>query len=152
VNWRSAPAYKLTQLFTQKIKQLAPLPNIYNIDKTRDLIYKLKDTHILPHFALASLDIANLYTNIPIAETQDILSNTLKQNSLDPHTQRELLSWYNTITKQNYFMNNGYILIQEDGLAMGAPSSGLIAEFLLQYIEHTHLTRMSTKHKIINYF
>ena len=145
-------AYKLAQLFTQKIRQLAPLPNIYNTDNTRDLIYKLKDTPILPHFGLASLDITYLYTNIPIAETQNILSNTLKQNSLDPHTQRELLSWYNTITKQNYFMNNGNILIQEDGLAMGAPSSGLIAEFLLQYIEHTHLTRMSTKHKIINYF
>jgi hypothetical protein len=144
VNWRSAPAYKLAQLFTQKIRQLAPLPNIYNIDKTRDLICKMKDTPILPQFALASLDITNLYTNIPIAETQNILSNTLKQNSLDPHTQRELLSWYNTITKQNYFMNNGNILIQEDGLAMGAPSSGLIAEFFLQYIEHTHLTRLST--------
>jgi len=95
------------------------------------VLYKLKDTAILPHFALASLDITNLYTNIPIAETQNILSNTLKQNSLDPHTQRELLSWYNTITKQNYFMNNGNILIQEDGLVMGAPSSGLIGEFFL---------------------
>jgi hypothetical protein len=112
----------------------------------------MKDTPILPHFALASLDITNLYTNIPITETQNILSNTLKQNSLDPHTQRELLGWYNTITKQNYFLNNGNILIQEDGLAMGTPSSGLIAEFFLQYIEHTHLTRLSTKHKIVNYF
>jgi hypothetical protein len=56
---------------------------------------------------------------------------------MDPHIQRELLSWYNTITKQNYFINNGNILIQEDGLAMGAPSSGLIAEFFLHYIERT---------------
>jgi hypothetical protein len=102
----------------------------------------MKDTPILPHFAPASLDITNLYTNIPITETQNILSNTLKQNSLDPHTQHELLSWYNTNTKQNYFMNNGNTLIQEDGLAMGAPSSGLIAEFFLQYIEHSHLKRL----------
>jgi hypothetical protein len=95
------------------------------------VLYKLKDTPILPHFALASLDFTNLYTNIPTAETQNILSNTLKQNSLNPHTQRELLSWYNTITKQNYIMNNGNILIQEGGLVMGAPSSGLIGEFFL---------------------
>ena len=35
---------------------------------------------------------------------------------------------------------------------MGAHSSGLIAEFFLQYTENTHLARLSHKHKIINYF
>ena len=33
---------------------------------------------------------------------------------------------------------------------MGAPSSGQIAEFFLQYTENTHLARLS--HKFINYF
>jgi hypothetical protein len=30
VKWRRAPTYKLAQLFTQKIKQMAPLPNKNN--------------------------------------------------------------------------------------------------------------------------
>jgi len=34
---------------------------------------------------------------------------------------------------------------------MGAPSSGLIAEIFLQNIEHSHLTHLTQKHKIINY-
>jgi len=68
VNWRGSPAYKLARLFTQKIKHLAPLPNRHNIDNTRDVIKKLNDTHILPHFTLASMDITNLYTNIPAAK------------------------------------------------------------------------------------
>ena len=34
---------------------------------------------------------------------------------------------------------------------MGAPSSGLIAEIFLQHIEHSHLTNLTQKHKIINY-
>ena len=34
---------------------------------------------------------------------------------------------------------------------MGAPSSGLIAEFFLQYIEHLHLPLLTKKHKIIDY-
>jgi UDP-N-acetylmuramoylalanine-D-glutamate ligase len=34
---------------------------------------------------------------------------------------------------------------------MGAPSSGLIAEFFLQHIEHTQLPHLAHKHKIINY-
>jgi hypothetical protein len=34
---------------------------------------------------------------------------------------------------------------------MGAPSSGLIAEFFLQHTENTHLATLSHKNKIINY-
>jgi hypothetical protein len=39
-------------------------------------------------------------------------------------------------------------LIQKDGLAMGAPTSGLIAEFFLQNLEKPHLTALADKHKI----
>jgi hypothetical protein len=49
------------------------------------------------------------------------------------------------------FTNKGEILIQKDGLAMGAPTSGLIAEFFLQNLENTHLTALADKHKIIKY-
>jgi hypothetical protein len=42
--------------------------------------------------------------------------------------------------------------IQNDDLAMGTPSSGLISELFLQHMEHLHLAPLSTKLKIINYF
>jgi len=35
---------------------------------------------------------------------------------------------------------------------MGAPSSGLIAEFFLQHTEKTHIARLAHKHRIIDYF
>jgi len=60
VNWRNAPAYKLAGLFTCEIKWLAPLPNTHNISNITDLMNKLKDTPTLPHYGLASHDIANL--------------------------------------------------------------------------------------------
>jgi hypothetical protein len=71
---------------------------------------------------------------------------------LDSQTQHELIRWYDVITQQNYFTNNEEILIQKEGLALGAPSSGLIVEFFLQHLEHIHLAHLLTKHKIINYF
>ena len=43
------------------------------------------------------------------------------------------------------------IIVQQDGLAMGAPSSGLIAEIFLQHLEHTHLPHIACKHKIVDY-
>jgi len=69
VNWRGAPAYKLVRLFTQKIRQLAPLPNTYNLENTTEFLTKLKNNPVLPQFNMASLDITNLYTNIPVTET-----------------------------------------------------------------------------------
>jgi len=66
----------------------------------------------------------------------------------DPKQKQELMKWFYTITSQNYFAHNGNMQIQNDGLAMGAPSS----ELFLQQMEHVHLARLSTKHKIIDYF
>jgi hypothetical protein len=106
-----------------------------------------------PHFTLASLDITNLYSNIPVLETKSILKNTLEYHQTDPRTQKELVMWYDVITRQNYFTHNHDILVisQHDGLAMGDPSSGLIAEFFLQHTENTHLARLAHKHRITDY-
>ena len=60
--------------------------------------------------------------------------------------------WHDVITKQNYFTHNHDIISQHDGLAMGAPSSGLIAELFLQHAENTHLAHLSHKHRIIGCF
>ena len=35
---------------------------------------------------------------------------------------------------------------------MGAPTSGVIAEFFLQHLEDTHITHISKKHNIAAYF
>jgi hypothetical protein len=87
----------------------------------------------------ASLDITNMYSNIPIRETMQILENIMTNYPIDPQIKTEILNWYEVITKQNYFLNNDKIIIQKDGLAMGAPSSSIISEIFLQNIEHTYL-------------
>jgi hypothetical protein len=60
--------------------------------------------------------------------------------------------WYNVITRHNYFIHNHDIISQNNGFAMGAPSSGPIAEFFLQHTQKTHLACLSHKHRIIDYF
>jgi hypothetical protein len=123
-------------LFTDKINHLAPLPNSFNLKNSQDLLNNNKATPMLPHYTLASLDITNLYSNIPV-ETRVILANILQQRLIPPRTQQELLKWYDIITKQNYFAHKEQIIVQNDGLAVAAPSSGLIAEIFLQHIEHS---------------
>jgi hypothetical protein len=63
-----------------------------------------------------------------------------------------VLWWYDVITLHNYFSSNGEILIQKEGLVMGAPTSGLLTEFFLQHLEHLHISHLSDKYKIIKYF
>jgi hypothetical protein len=56
------------------------------------------------------------------------------------------------ITKQSYFLNNSDIIIQNNGLAMGAPSSSITAEIFIQHTENSHLACLTQKHRIVNYF
>jgi len=44
VNWRNAPAYKLSKLFTPKINHLIPLSNPFNITNSTELIRQLLKT------------------------------------------------------------------------------------------------------------
>jgi hypothetical protein len=49
-------------------------------------------------------------------------------------------------------MNNENIVLQEDGLAMGAPTTSIISELFLQYLEQTNLPHIAQRLKLVNYF
>ena len=90
----------------------------FNINSTQDLLKKLEDTPMLPHYNVASLDFTNLYSSIPVKETKTILASILTQNLIVPQIQQELLMWFDIITRQNYFVHKKQIVVQHDGLAM----------------------------------
>jgi hypothetical protein len=70
----------------------------------------------------------------------------------DHNISSEILICYEVIMKQNYFAHGDRTITQTDGLAMGAPSSGIISEIFLQHFEHSHLPILAHKHKLVNYF
>jgi len=152
VNSRNAPAYKLSQLLTTKIRQFSLLPYTFNVKNSTELIRELKQTPVTPTSRFASLDITNIYSNIPIKETKQLLKNMLASNVIDHKMSSEILNCYEVITTQTYFAHGDNILTQTDGLAMGASSSGIIFEIFLKYFEHAHLPILAHKHKLVNYF
>jgi hypothetical protein len=93
-----------------------------------------------------------MYSNVPISDTRKILEDITLNNMVDPDIRHELLSWFDTITKQNYFFQINNIVIQKEGLAMGAPFSSILSKIFLRHIEHSHLPRLTQKHRLINYF
>jgi hypothetical protein len=87
-----------------------------------------------------------------LAETRHILDNTLENNMVEPNIKHELLTWYDTITKRNFFSFKQHIHVQTDELAMRAPSSSILSEIFLQHIQHAHIPHLSMKHRLVNYF
>jgi hypothetical protein len=56
------------------------------------------------------------------------------------------------ILEQNYVEHNGKWFKQNAGLAMGAPTSAILAEVFIQYLEHTTICDILMKHQIIDYY
>lgn len=97
----------------QKHLYITPLP--YTFKNTTQLIQAVKQTPVLPTHIFTSLDRSNMYSNIPALEIRHIF-NITEFNVLPSHTNQELVTWYDTIMKQNYFTNKNNMIFQNDRL------------------------------------
>jgi hypothetical protein len=57
-----------------------------------------------------------------------------------------------SVKEQNYSQFNQQYYKQTEGLAMGAPTSAILSEVYIQYMEHKKLYPILKKQKIIGYF
>jgi hypothetical protein len=64
----------------------------------------------------------------------------------------EILFITHTVLEQNYFQFQDGFYIQKTGLTMGAPTSSILSEIYLQYIEHNKIFENLTYHNILGYF
>jgi hypothetical protein len=88
-----------------------------------------------------------LYPNRPQKDVIDII-----KSSKSFHEKEVLLPIINTILNQNYFQHNRNFYKQTQGLAMGAPTSPMLAEMYMQYLEHSGIYDIIMHHKITGYF
>lgn len=92
-----------------------------------------------------------MYTNIPPQELVEIIKIMCKQNDLNKITYNEMVKICDIIT-QNYFWYNNLQYIQEQGLAIGAPTSSIFSEIYLQYLENTKIFNFLKNYHLIDYF
>jgi hypothetical protein len=94
-----------------------------------------------------------MYTNTPRAEVINIIEDTLKNNTQTPtHIKQELITPLKATLEQNYLQFNNKFYKQNDGLAMGAPTSAILSEIFIQYLQHTKIIRILNEHHIIDYY
>jgi hypothetical protein len=116
------------------------------------LINNLKEINVQNNTKLCSFDIKNMYTNIPQHELLNIIHETLTNNYIHNDQINEIMRLVQTILNQNYFQHNNHTFKQQDGLAMGAPTSAILSENFIQYLEHNNILKTLQKHKIIDYY
>jgi hypothetical protein len=81
---------------------------------------------------LCSFDIVSMYINIPIMEVKNIIKVVLDRDHYTKYEdKKELLNRINTILEQNYVIFNDHFYKQNEGLAMGAPTSAILAEIFV---------------------
>jgi hypothetical protein len=82
---------------------------------------------------------------MPITEATSIVENT--QNNIEQTPIK-----INTTLNQNYIQFDNEYYRQNDGLAMGAPTSAVITEIFIQHLEHTKIIEILKEHHFIDYY
>ena len=153
VNFTTAPGYKTAKKLATIIKENIVLNNNRTVINNLDFINKIRDIKISPNYKLASLDIVSLYTNVPVKQTIDILNNNLlTTKKLDTQKIQELILLLKTVLQQNYFTFDDGYYFQRDGLAMGSPLSGILADIYLNYYENNFFFNNNTFANNIIYY
>ena len=134
---RLTPIYELTK--TLKLLISPYLPSKYNIKSTHELIQVLHT--IKPNNGiLASLDVENLFTNVPVNVTIDIIINNIYNNpslpplKTNPNILRKLLL---TCTTEVPFHDHlGNIYVQTNGVSMGSILGPIFSNFYMSDLEN----------------
>jgi hypothetical protein len=152
VNWKPAPAYKIAKLLAKKLQQYIPLPNTFNVRNSTHLIQDLADIPFDSNLHFVSFDITNMYTNIPTEELVNIIDFLCKEHFIQDKLRNEIIKISQLIIRQNYFQFQNHFYIQENGLAVGSPTSSVFSEIFLQHIESTAIYKILIQNYIIGYF
>lgn len=148
VNFRQAPTYNLCKYLHSKIKHNINLNNTVNVSNTYELIDKIKDINIPQNSLFLSFDVNDMYTNIPIDETIEILEQQLIDHGTLTRPQiNDVIKLTKVTINQNYFQYNNSFYIQEDGLPMGSPLSGLLADIYMNNLETTKILNETNPYK-----
>jgi hypothetical protein len=126
-------------MLTDILKTHLPMTNVYNVQNSFQLIHDISQITFVPELKLASLDISNMYTNIPTKDLINIIDTICKKHNLQDTIIREILSINKLNIKQNCFSFQDKTYTKRDGLAMGAPTSSILSEIYLQNLENTKI-------------
>jgi len=106
INDTQAPSYRAAKLFNRKLQNLICLPNTHTIKNSLELAIELNNIQINENNRINTLDIKDLYVNLPTKNILHITQFWLNKTNQDRITIHHTLYFLETILKQNYFQHN----------------------------------------------
>ena len=128
--------------------------NQFTVDNTFFFVDRLKDFTDVQHLTMASFDVENLFTNIPLTETIEICLNSLFKdaNDLVIGLNRSLFKKLLELSVMNsFFIFAGKLYKQIDGLGMGLPLGPTLANIFMCFHEVSWLADCPLEYKPIFY-
>lgn len=127
------------------------LPHTYNANNSSTLAKNLTKLKITPQHGCITLDVKDLYVNIPIKETVNRVNKYSERNNMDRRTIEQCTNLLEVILNNNYFLYDNKYYTNKKGVAMRLPLSGTIAEVFLQYHEQLYVKHLLEKQTITYY-
>ena len=137
------PTYNLAKFLVPILNLLTP--NEYTVKDSFQFAEEICEQD--PTLTMGSLDVDSLFTNIPLDETIDIYVNQLFENTdtVEGFKKSELTRLLCLAKKESYFIFNGLLYKQIDGVAMGSPLGPSLANTFLSYYEKKLVKQLSAR-------
>ena len=146
----NTPNYKLSKFLIPHISHLSK--NQYSLNNSKEFFEHVSNLDLPETSVMASFDVESLYTNIPITETIEIISDAIYENNSFRHLQKaEFERLLKLVTEDNYLIFNNKYLKQIEGLSMGNPVSATFANIFMCHHEEKWLTNCPNEFKPLLY-
>ena len=136
----NTPASKIAKSIQSFITRDLQFEAKYAIKNSRELTDAIKNYKPNKKTTILSFDITNLYNNINVEDSLKIVRKFLDDkliptSDFDVIDTESIMEILEIITEQNFFTFNNQFYRMTNGVQMGSPISGLIAEMFLNKLE-----------------
>jgi len=145
-----APTYKIIEHLVTILNKHLTLNNHCTVDYSKNLATNLTHLKIKENHKLITYNIQDLYDNIPIKETLEIIQSMLSECNNTQETE-QIITLTKLVLSQNYFTFQNKIYESQEGLPFGSPISNLIAEIFLQHFVDMRIKKFFDIKDIIFY-
>ncbi|BHF66006.1 hypothetical protein SprV_0200902000 [Sparganum proliferum] len=139
MDMRNSPYHTIAKWLVEKLKPLQSHLYPLSLKDSFEFVDAIKNINVAGRRML-SLDVASLFTNVPVAETINYLCDVIRDTNYPVGMPLERLKELLTRCTQNVqFLCNGQLYRQIDGVAMGSPLGPFLANVFMGKVEMTSL-------------
>jgi hypothetical protein len=144
VDCTSGPTFKLAGLFVKFLNPSVGKTDTWILNSL-DFKEKISNVILPPDHVLISLDVVNLFTNIPndlVLQLIDEKFDEIQEKALTLMPFEEFIEGLNLILSNCFFSFDNRIYKQIFGSPMGSPVSPVLANLVMEHVESSVLERL----------